>query len=117
MDWMGEHLTDLRRTVAEHRIRKQVLWIGFVGGLLAHVAGYLLRASAPNDVLELLADLLYTLGFALWTGVVVVMMVEIIPNAKERQIKQALDTYEAAVRKQSRATGEHAAPPRDTPAQ
>ena len=98
MDWMGEHLTDLRRTVAEHRIRKQLLWIGFVGGLLAHVAGYLLGASATSDLVGLLADLLYALGYALWTGVVVVLMVEIIPRAKERQIARAIDAYEATLR-------------------
>jgi len=51
-----------------------------------------------------LADLLYTLGFALWTGVVVVVVVEIIPRAKERQITRALDSYEAVMR-------EEAAPP------
>ena len=74
MDWMGEHMTELRRTVAEHRIRSQVLWIGLVLGLLAQAAGYLLRppAAATAAPLGLLADLLYTLGLALWTGVVVV---------------------------------------------
>ena len=96
--WMEEHLAEMRRSVAEHRFRSQVLWTGLVAGLAAHVAGYLLRASAPNELLGLLADLLYTLGFAMWTGVVVVLMVEIIPRVKERQIIRALDAYEAAVR-------------------
>jgi hypothetical protein len=103
--WMDEHLAEMRRSVAEHRFRSQILWTGFVGGLAAHIAGYLLRASAPTELLGLLADLLYTLGFALWTGVVVVMMVEIIPKAKERQILRALDAYEAAVRAGSQTAG------------
>jgi hypothetical protein len=34
----------------------------------------------------------------LWTGVVVALFVEIIPRAKQRQITQALDAYEAALR-------------------
>ncbi len=40
--------------------------------------------------------MLYTLGWALWTGVVVVMFLQIIPEAKRRQYKQVLDAYEAA---------------------
>jgi hypothetical protein len=40
----------------------------------------------------------YTLGWALWSGVVVVALVEIIPAAKDRQISRALDVYEAALR-------------------
>lgn len=103
--WMEEHFTEMRRSVAEHRFRSQVLWTGLVAGLAAHVAGYLVRASAPNDLVGLLADLLYTLGFALWTGVVVVLMVEIIPRAKERQILRALDAYEAAVRSGAHMAG------------
>jgi hypothetical protein len=103
--WMEEHLAEMRRSVSEHRFRSQVLWTGLVAGLAAHVAGYLLRASAPNDLVGLLADLLYTLGFAMWTGVVVVLMVEIIPRAKEQQILRALDAYEAAVRSGAHMAG------------
>ena len=63
----------------------------------------------------LLADLLYTLGFAMWTGVVVVLMVEIIPRVKERQIIRALDAYEAAVRsKADTARGTQSTPSEPT---
>jgi hypothetical protein len=34
----------------------------------------------------------------LWTGVIVVVFVQIIPEAKRRQYKEALDAYEAALR-------------------
>jgi len=44
----------------------------------------------------LVADLLYALGWALWTGVVVVVFVQIWPETKKRQYKLALDAYEAA---------------------
>jgi len=50
----------------------------------------------------LVADLLYALGFSLWTGVVVVVFVQIWPEAKRRQYKQALDAYEAAAGRQAR---------------
>ncbi len=49
------------------------------------------------------ADLLYALGWALWTGVVVVVFVQIIPEVKRRQMKRALDAYEAALRNQAGA--------------
>jgi hypothetical protein len=45
----------------------------------------------------------YTPGWALRTGTVVVVFVQIWPEAKRRQFKQALDAYEAAVGDQARA--------------
>jgi hypothetical protein len=74
-----------------------------VVGLAAHVGGYLLKSSVTTEPLGLVADLLYALGYALWTGVVVVVFVQIIPEAKRRQFKQALDGYEAAQREKARA--------------
>jgi hypothetical protein len=106
LDWIGAHLTDLRRSVAERRIRSSMLWTGLVVGLVAHVTGFLLKSSVTGEPLGVLADLLYALGWALWTGVVVVSLVEIIPAAKERQISRALDVYEAAVRSRARTKGE-----------
>jgi hypothetical protein len=50
-----------------------------------------------------MADLLYALGWALWTGVIVVIFVQIRPEAKRRQYKQALDAYEAVLGDQARA--------------
>jgi hypothetical protein len=70
-------------------------------GLAAHVAGYLLKSSATTEPLGLVADLLYALGRALWTGVVVVEFLQLFPEAKRRQLKGALDAYQAAQRKQA----------------
>jgi hypothetical protein len=69
----------LRRSVYEQRTRYWTLWIGFVVGLAAHVGGYVLRSSATTEPFGLLGDLLYTLGWALWTGVIVVVLVQIFP--------------------------------------
>ena len=77
-------------------------------GLAAHVGGFLLRSSATTEPLELVADLLYSLGFALWTGVVVVLFVQVLPEAKRRQIKQWLDAYEATQREKARAGSDQA---------
>jgi hypothetical protein len=104
--WMQEHLPELRRSAYGQRLLYQSLGIGFVVGLAAHVGGYLLKSSVTTEPLELVADLLYSLGFALWTGVVVVVFVQVVPEAKRRQLKRSLDAYEAARREQARAGGD-----------
>ena len=71
-------------------------------------AGFLLKSSATTEPYELVADLLYTFGWALWTGVVVVVFLQIIPEAKRRHFKMALDAYEAALRDEARAGSEEA---------
>jgi hypothetical protein len=106
--WIGEHLPELRRSAFGQRILYQSLVIGFVVGVAAHVGGYLLRSSAATETVELLGDLLYSLGFALWTGVVVVLFVQVIPEGKRRQIKRWLDDYEATQREKARAGSDHA---------
>jgi hypothetical protein len=57
----------------------------------------------PSEPLGLIADLLHALGWSLWTGVVVAVFVEVIPEVKRRQIRQALEAYEALRREQAPA--------------
>jgi hypothetical protein len=106
--WAGEHLPELRRSVSEQRILRWSLGIGFLVGLAAHVGGYLLRSSATTEPLGLVADLLYALGYALWTGVVVVVFFQVYPEVKTRQIKRWADGVEAALRDQARAGSDQA---------
>ena len=98
---MDEHLSELKQSVSGPRLLYQSLVIGFVIGLAAHVGGYVLASSVPSEPLGLLANLLLALGWSLWTGVVVTVFVEVIPNVKRRQIKQAVDAYEVMRRKQA----------------
>ncbi|HYK27080.1 MAG TPA: hypothetical protein VEV61_03855 [Streptosporangiaceae bacterium] len=100
--WVGENLTLVRRTASGQRISYWILGVGFVIGLAAHVGGFLLKTWATTEPLMVVADLIYALGWALWTGVVVVMFVEIWPEIKKRQYKGALEAYEAAVARQDR---------------
>jgi hypothetical protein len=79
-----------------------------VVGLAAHVGGYLLKSSVTTEPLGLMADPLYALGWAMWTGVVVVVFVQLFPETKRRQFKQALDAYEAAQREQAQAGSDQA---------
>jgi hypothetical protein len=87
---------------------QRYLGAGFVVGLAAHVGGYLLKSSATTELFGLVADLLYALGYALWTGVVVVVFVQLFPEAKRRQYQQALDAYQAAQREQAQAGSDQA---------
>ena len=60
-----------------------------------------MKRAIPCQGLGLVADLLYALGWALWTGVVVIVFIEIFPEVKRRQLKGALDAYEAAQREKA----------------
>jgi len=100
--WVGENLTLVRRSASGERVPYWILGIGFVAGLAAHAGGFLLKASVTTEPLSLVADLLYALGWSLWTSVIVVMFLEIWPEAKKRQYKQVLDAYEAAAGRQAR---------------
>ena len=106
--WAREHLPELRRSVSGQRTLRRALWIGFVVGLVAHVTGYLLKVSVTTKLPGLMADLLYTLGWALWTGVVVVVFFQLVPELKARQIKRSADALEAVLRDQTRAGSGHA---------
>jgi hypothetical protein len=109
LDYVGEHLTLVRQTASGQRPMYWILGTGFVVGLAAHAGGFLLKTSVTTEPLALVADLLYALGWALWTSVIVVFFVQIWPEAKKRQYKQALDAYESAAGRQAR-TGSGQAP-------
>lgn len=83
-----------------------IFGIALVAGLAAYVGGFLLESSATTEPPKLAADLLYQLDLALWTGVVVVVFVEIWPEAQRRQYKRALDAYEAADRQTRAGSGQ-----------
>jgi hypothetical protein len=106
--WMEAHLPEFRQQASGQRPLYWILGIGFVVGLATHVGGFLLRSSATTEPLELVADLLYSLGFALWTGVVVALFVQIWPEAKRRQLERWLDAYEAARREKAQAGSDQA---------
>jgi hypothetical protein len=95
--WVGENLTLVRRSASGQRPMYWVLGTVFVVGLAAHIGGFLLKTSVTTEPLLLVGDLIYTFGWALWTGAVVVVFVQFWPEAKRRQFQQALDAYQAAV--------------------
>jgi hypothetical protein len=106
--WVGENLTEVRQSVFGQRILYWSLATAFIVGLLADIGGFLIKSSTSTEPLGLVGDLLYTLGWALWTGAVVVVFLQIIPEAKRRQYKAALDAYEAALRDEADAESNEA---------
>jgi len=108
--WVGENLPYVRRTAFGQRPVYWVLAMGLVVGLAAYVGGFLIRWSTTTEPLGLVGDLLYTFGWALWTGVVVVVFLQIVPEAKRRQYKRALDAYEATLREEAGARSDEASP-------
>ncbi len=104
--WMEAHLANLKQSASGQHFLYWSLGIGFVVGLAAHVGGYLLLLSAPGGLIGLLADLLHALGWSLWTGVVVTVFVQVIPEVKRRQIRRAVDDYELLRHGKARAVGD-----------
>ncbi len=104
--WMEAHLAELKQSISGQRYLYWSLVIGFVVGLAAHIGGYVLLLSVPAGLIGLLADLLHALGWSLWTGVVVAVFVQVIPEAKRRQIRQAIEAYEALRREKPQAGGD-----------
>jgi hypothetical protein len=79
--WMEAHLPEYRQQASGQRPVYWILGIGFVVGLVTQIVGFLLKTSVTTEPLLLVADLLYALGWSLWTGVVVVFFVQIWPEA------------------------------------
>lgn len=92
--WMREHERELQRSAYGDRLLYQSLGFCLGLGLVAYVGGYLLRTSVDSEPLLFLGDLLYTLGYALWTGAVVVSLLEVVPKVKRRQVREMLRAYE-----------------------
>ena len=103
--WMERHLPELRRTASGQRMLYTSLVFAAVVGLAAHVGGYALLSSFTSGLLGLLADLLHAFGWSLWTGAVVAVFVQVMPEVKRRQIRQALKDYQAQRHKKAQAGG------------
>ena len=103
VEWFSDNLADVRKAAFGDRLLYQSLAVAFILGLIAYVAGYLLRSTAAAEPLGLLADLLYGFGLALWTGVIVALFSQVIPEIKRRQFRAALEAYEAALRERGNA--------------
>jgi hypothetical protein len=110
LGWVGEHLPYVRATAAGQRPIYWILGVVLVVGLIAQIGGYLLRTSDAGEPVGLIADLLHALGYSLWTGVVLVVCVQILPEAKRRQYGAALRAYEEARGQEAQARSDDGSP-------
>jgi hypothetical protein len=69
------------------------------------VGGYVLTSSVTTEPLGLAADLLHALGWSLWTGVVVVVFAQIVPEANGVRSSRGLKKHRPPP---ARASGPHA---------
>ncbi len=103
--WAVDNMPMLRRWLAGQKFLRDALLFVFVLGLAAHVAGYVVISARVGEPWGLVADLLATLGTTLWTGVVLVLFVEIMPAARRRWLSERLDAYETVFREQDGVNG------------
>jgi hypothetical protein len=102
--WARGNLPRVRGWVTGQYFLREALISAFVLGLAAHIGGYLLRAAATGEPLRLLADLVATLGTTIWTGVILLFFVEVLPEARRGGAARRLAAYESALRDQGRSS-------------
>jgi hypothetical protein len=102
LDWVAQNLDDTQAWARG----SAVIWWTLVGtfllGLAVHVLGFAFATGAldlpagwPTD---LVADLLANLGIALWTSVVLVLFLEIMPDWQRRRAETWARAALAALR-------------------
>jgi hypothetical protein len=89
LDWMAANLDEVTGWARGARVVRWMLVGTFLIGLAVHVLGFGLASGAlklpagwPN---ELIAELLGSLGIAMWTSVVLVLFLEVLPNWQQRR--------------------------------
>ena len=109
LEWMEQHRDELKQQVSGQSLLYGSLILSAVLGLAAHIGGYILLESATSGLLGLLADLLHALGWSLWTGAVVALLIQVVPEVKRRQIEAAIDAYDAWRRKHVKSGSDRSA--------
>ena len=108
-------MPEFRRSITGQHILYLWLTIGLIVGLVVHIVGYALLTATSGEPIGLVADLLSTLGTALWTGVVLVVFAEVLPQAQRRAALRLLHRYEEALREQAVAGVGEVARPAEAP--
>jgi hypothetical protein len=98
LDVIGDHVAELKPWLSGERLLRRFLMIGFGLGLVAHVGGYVLRGFITTEPFQLFADLLYGFGLSMWTGIVVVVFVQVFPQSTRRDLERMIDAYEVSKR-------------------
>jgi len=103
--WAAQHLPQTRGWISGRRFLYDAVVTAVIVGLIAHVVGYVLAVSGSGEPRGLVADLLSNLGVALWTGAVLVVFVQVLPDYQRRTARRLLEQSEAPMRGQDRKEG------------
>ena len=101
--WAAQHLPQIRGWISGRRFLHDAMLTAVILGLIAHVAGYVLAVSGSGEPRGLVADLLSNLGVALWTGAVLVVFVQVLPDYQRRTAQRLIEQSEALSRANDRS--------------
>ncbi len=101
--WAAQHLPQIRGWISGRRFLHDAMLTAVILGLIAHVAGYVLAVSGSGEPRGLVADLLSNLGMALWTGAVLVVFVQVLPDYQRRTAQRLIEQSEALSRANDRS--------------
>jgi hypothetical protein len=112
--YVAAHLPEIRRRVAGNEIL--YFWIAgtLILGLIANVVGFLWSTVASGTADALVSQLLLSVGTALWTGSVLVLLLEVLPDIQRRYAIRALRKYERQIEEQHLPTPDPPTDERDT---
>ena len=89
LDWVAANLDDTRGWARGDRIVTWTLVVTFVIGVVVYLIGFALGSEAVRLPAgwprELIADLLTNLGVVLWTSVILVLFIQVVPNWQQRR--------------------------------
>ncbi len=88
--WWRSNIDDLRDMTTSDRILRGMLWATLLGGLLLQVVGWLIPEGR-------LSELVTNVAIALWTGAVLVGLLELRVRSKRRQTARYLAQVEQAL--------------------
>jgi hypothetical protein len=100
--WAAQNLPKIRGWIAGRRFLYQAVVTTVIVGLIPNVAGYLLAVSGSGEPRGLVADLL-SFGVALWTGVVLATLVQVLPDYQHRTALRLVEQSEAMLREKNRS--------------
>jgi len=90
LDWAGKNLDYLQDYVRSNRVQSITLVTTFVIGLVLYGI-----VGSP-----IIADFIYTLGYVMWTSVVLTYLLNVLVARKQRSIKHYIHEVREALRQQ-----------------
>ena len=113
LNWLAMHLDDAEGWTREEQVLRRSLITTFVLGLGIHVIGFAMASGVFGPAEEwpgsLAADLLASVGMALWTAAAIVVFLEVWPRATARRTLRFYRSAVATLRERGYKIPAHAA--------